>query len=402
MLIGVLGGGQLGMMMAQAGEPLGMKFRFLDPSPESPAASCGEHIIAPYEDKAALAAFARGLDFATWEFENVPCETVRRLADRVTVRPAAALLELAQDRLAEKRVFQEIGLQPARHLPVSSLADLEGAVRELGTPCILKTRRMGYDGKGQFFLREREDVAKAWAELGQGKPGIELILEGFVEYEREVSLIACRGVGAGTSPDRANTHGQTVFYPMSTNVHRGGILRVARVGDGFEVAPELEREARGAVARLLELFGYVGVLTVEFFVVNRFGGGQMLVANEMAPRVHNSGHWTIEGVGRGSGHKGGGASQFENHVRAIAGMPLGSGEMNAPGAAMVNIVGEAPDEEAARAIPGATLHMYGKSPRAGRKLGHLTIVGDRETVDRGVAAATKIAGMREGQSPAIE
>lgn len=395
MLIGVLGGGQLGMMMAEAGAPLGMKFRFLDPSPESPAASCGEHIIANYDDMPALAKFARGLDFATWEFENVPCESVRRLSDRVTVRPACALLELAQDRLAEKRVFQEIGLQPARHLPVSSRIDLEEAVRVLGTPCILKTRRMGYDGKGQFFLREREDVALAWKELGEGRSAPELILEGFVEYEREVSLIACRGMGAGGigsgrsgRSGETGGGGQTVFYPMSTNVHRGGILRVSRVGQGAEIAPELEREARAAVGRLLELFGYVGVLTVEFFVVNRFGGGQMLVANEMAPRVHNSGHWTIEGTN---------ASQFENHCRAVAGMELGSASMVVPAAAMVNIVGEAPDEAAARGIPGATLHMYGKTPRPGRKLGHLTIVGEADAVERGVRVAMQLPGMREGR-----
>lgn len=367
------------MMLAQAGKPLGMRFRFLDPAPDSPAASCGEHVIAPYQDAGALAAFSRGLNFATWEFENVPCEAVRRLADRVPVRPSVGLLELAQDRLLEKRAFAEVGLRTARHLPISSRLDLREALREIGVPSILKTRRMGYDGKGQFFLRAMEDADRAWSELGEGRQEPELILEGFVEFEREVSLIACRGV-RGTAGEK----NAIVFYSMPTNTHRAGILRVSRVGAGAEVPADLEAAARSAMTSLLEAFDYIGVLAIEFFVVNGLSG-RVLVANEMAPRVHNSGHWSIEGCK---------ASQFENHCRAVAGMDLASPSMMAPAAAMVNIVGQEPDAAELKRIPGATVHMYGKAPRAGRKLGHVTIVGEAEEVDEGVRLATRLAGMR--------
>ncbi len=383
MLIGVLGAGQLGMMLAQAGKTLGHSFRFLDPAPDSPASKCGEHIVAPYDDREALTRFARGLDLATWEFENVPCESVRRLADRIPVRPAVALLELAQDRLLEKRLFEEIGLRPAPHAPVSSRLDLEHAARSLGLPCILKTRRMGYDGKGQFVLRRDSDIDRSWNELG---PHGELVLEGFVEFECEVSLIACRGLGSDPSPrDQSQPRGaEIVFYPMPVNVHRDGILRVSRVGEGAELEPELEREAHAAVSKLLDGFGYTGVLTVEFFVVRRGSNGRGLIANEIAPRVHNSGHWSIEGAT---------ASQFENHCRAITGTQLGSPSLKYPAAAMLNIVGEEPDPSLVRSIPGASIHMYGKQPRPGRKLGHITISGSRETVDEGVRRAGRLPGV---------
>lgn len=369
MLIGVLGGGQLGMMIAQAGSPLGHTFRFLDPSADSPARSVGELQIGEYTDLNALKRFSRGLDLVTWEFENVPCSAVQVLSRTTPTYPGVALLEIAQDRLSEKTAFSEIGLAPARHLPISSHADLRDAVREIGVPCILKTRRMGYDGKGQFVIRHRDDVDAAWRELGRSG---QLILEAFVDFEREVSLIACRGKGGGIA-----------FYPMPTNVHRGGILRVSRVGEGAEIEPELEHAARAAMAKLLDGMDYVGVLTFEFFVVKKLDGGRTLVANEMAPRVHNSGHWSIEGSR---------ASQFENHCRAVASIELGPTSLLYPAAAMVNIVGGAPRPEDVSSVPGATLHLYGKEPRDGRKLGHIALVGTRREVESGLARLRGLPG----------
>lgn len=374
MLIGVLGAGQLGMMIAQAGARLGHSFRFLDPFADSPAKIAGDLIVGDFTDTAALRTFAHKLDVVTWEFENVPCSAVQVLSRSVTTRPGIALLEIAQDRLSEKIAFSEIGLAPARHAPVSSRADLRDAAGALGVPCILKTRRMGYDGKGQFLIRAREDVDAAWKELGGAG---DLILESLVDFEREVSLIACRSAsGSANRKDAGNIGGNgIVFYPMPTNVHNGGILRVSRAGEGAEIEPELELAARAAMAKLLDGVNYIGVMTIEFFVVRRADGGRALIANEMAPRVHNSGHWTIEGAR---------TSQFENHCRAIAGMELGSAALTHPAAAMVNIVGEAPDPAKIARVKGATLHMYGKEPREGRKLGHITLAGSREEVDSGL------------------
>ncbi|MBX3381160.1 MAG: 5-(carboxyamino)imidazole ribonucleotide synthase [Phycisphaeraceae bacterium] len=393
MLIGVLGGGQLGMMTAQAGVKLGHTFRFLDSAPDSPARVAGELQVGDFTDTDALRRFARGLGVVTWEFENVPCSAVQVLSRSVTAYPGIALLEIAQDRLSEKTAFREIGLAPARHLPVSSLHDLRDAVSDMGVPCILKTRRMGYDGKGQFLIRSRDDIDTAWKEIGQSQ---ELILEGFVEFEREVSLIACRakggagvgtGLGAGARSagdvERGSGGRGIAFYPMPTNVHRAGILRVSRVGEGAEIEPELEHAARAAVEKLMVGMDYVGVLTVEFFVVKKLDGGRALIANEMAPRVHNSGHWSIEGS-----H----ASQFENHCRAITGMELGSAALVHPAAAMVNIVGAAPRAEDVQRVPGAYLHLYGKEPREGRKLGHITLVGSREQVESGLSSLRGIPG----------
>lgn len=384
MLIGVLGAGQLGMMIAQAGARLGHSFRFLDPVADSPAKVAGDLVVGDFTSTDALKRFAHKLDVVTWEFENVPCSAVQVLSRSVPTRPGIALLEIAQDRLSEKIAFSEIGLAPARHLPVSSRADLRDAVGALGVSCILKTRRMGYDGKGQFLIRAREEVDAAWKELGGAG---DLILEALVDFEREVSLIACRSA-SGSADFKVNRNanhndrgsaraGDIAFYPMPTNVHKGGILRVSRAGEGAEIEPELELAARAAMAKLLDGVNYVGVMTIEFFVVRRADGGRALIANEMAPRVHNSGHWTIEGAR---------TSQFENHCRAIAGMELGSAALTHPAAAMVNIVGEAPDPARIAGVKGATLHMYGKEPREGRKLGHITLVGSRAEVDSGLEA----------------
>ena len=397
MLIGVLGAGQLGMMIAQAGARLGHSFRFLDPVADSPAKIAGDLIVGDFTSTEALKRFAHKLEVVTWEFENVPCSAVQVLSRSVPTRPGIALLEIAQDRLSEKTAFSEIGLAPARHAPVSSRDDLRDAAGALGDLLVVGEDRVALLaaatqlhglvelGRGALdgdrvgvlqreLFRAREDVDAAWKELGGAG---DLILESLVDFEREVSLIACRSAsGSANRKDAGNVGGNgIVFYPMPTNVHNGGILRVSRAGEGAEIEPELELAARAAMAKLLDGVNYVGVMTIEFFVVRRADGGRALIANEMAPRVHNSGHWTIEGAR---------TSQFENHCRAIAGMELGSAALTHPAAAMVNIVGEAPDTAKIARVKGATLHMYGKEPREGRKLGHITLAGSRAEVDSGL------------------
>ncbi len=340
MMIGILGGGQLGRMIALAGVPMGMKFRVLDPAPSPPAIVAAEHILGEYEDHAALADFVAGLDVVTYEFENVPVAAARWLAERVPVYPPPVALEAAQDRLTEKTFFQQLDVPTPKFHAVDSRADLDAAVRAIGLPAVVKTRRFGYDGKGQMALRTTGDVETAWERIG-GRP---LIYEQLVPFDRELSLIAARGVD-----------GQVVYYPLIENVHVEGILRQS-------IAPasdlSLQSLAEDHVRRALLQLEYVGVLAVEFFQV-----GQQLLVNEMAPRVHNSGHWTIEGAA---------TSQFANHVRAISGLPLG--ETRTPcAAAMVNAIGSLPDAEAIMRIPGTSFHDYGKSPRPNRKVGHITV-----------------------------
>lgn len=342
MTIGILGGGQLGYMLALAGYPLGLHFRFLDPSPEAPVGRIAQRVTADYTDEAALEKFASGLELVTYEFENVPVEAANFLAKRVPVYPPPAALEAAQDRLAEKSLFRRLGIATTEFAPVSSPGELDAAVTSLGLPAVLKTCRMGYDGKGQWILRTAEDVAKAKLEL----PRVNLILEKFVPFTRELSVLAVRS--------RA---GETAIYPLVENHHRGGILRLS-----LAPAPRLEagiqRVAERAAHRILESLKYVGVLAIEFF---EHEGN--LLANEMAPRVHNSGHWTIEGAV---------TSQFENHLRAILGLPLGS--TGALGhCAMLNLIGELPESAEVLAVPDAHPHLYGKSSRPGRKLGHVTL-----------------------------
>jgi 5-(carboxyamino)imidazole ribonucleotide synthase len=361
MRVGILGGGQLGRMLALAGFPLGLRFRCFDPTPDACAGQVAELMVGAYDDRAALDRFADGLDVITYEFENVPVEAARYLAERLPVYPPPAALEIAQDRLNEKRFFEGVGVGVPPYRPVSSQAELAQAAAELGLPAVLKTRREGYDGKGQVVLRAPSDVNDAWATLG-GSP---LLLEGFVPFEREVSALGVRG-----------RDGDVRVYPLVENVHRAGILRrsTAPADVPSRVAADAEAVMRAALAAL----DYVGVLAIEFFVVD----GQLL-ANEMAPRVHNSGHWTIEGAV---------TSQFENHVRAVAGLPLG--DPSALGAGrMLNIIGERPDTAALLAIPGAHLHLYGKDPRPGRKLGHLTLCGsDTDALHARFQAARKIVG----------
>ncbi|HLZ92885.1 MAG TPA: 5-(carboxyamino)imidazole ribonucleotide synthase [Candidatus Acidoferrum sp.] len=357
MTIGILGGGQLGYMLALAGYPLGLHFRFLDPSPEAPVGRIATRITAPFTDRSALAKFAAGLELVTYEFENVPVETARFLAERVPVLPPPAALEVAQDRLNEKRLFQQLGIATTEFAAVADGVALAGAIKHIGLPAILKTCRMGYDGKGQWSLRNAEDADRARSELTaanlaakDGKDGAPehagFILERLVPFTRELSILAVRG-----------RTGETAVYPLVENHHRGGILRLS-----LAPAPQLDRAvqqgAEDAARRIFDALNYVGVLAIEFF---EYEG--RLLANEIAPRVHNSGHWTIEGAI---------TSQFENHLRAVVGLPLGS--THAVGCSvMLNLIGDVPNSAEVLTVRDAHLHLYGKSARAGRKLGHVTL-----------------------------
>jgi 5-(carboxyamino)imidazole ribonucleotide synthase len=339
MKIGVLGAGQLGRMLALAGYPLDVDFVFLDPASEACAAPLGEHIHADYSDEAALAELCSRVDLATFEFENVPNAAAEFVAARVPLHPAPRALTAGQDRLSEKALFTSLGIPVPTHAAVDSRADLDRAVAITGLPAVLKTRRMGYDGKGQAVLRSPADLDAAWAAIGS-QP---LILEAFVPFTRELSCLAVRA-----------HDGQMAFYPLVENVHRAGILRTATptVNDPLQAAGE------DYARRVAEHLGYVGVMAFEFFVAN----GQ-LIANEIAPRVHNSGHWTIEGAE---------TSQFENHLRAIAGLPLGSTALRGA-SVMVNYIGLAPALELAAALEGVHTHLYGKTPKPQRKIGHATV-----------------------------
>jgi 5-(carboxyamino)imidazole ribonucleotide synthase len=311
-----MGGGQLGRMLALAGIPLGLSFRFLDPSPDAPAGEVGELLVGEYDDTELLDRLADGAAVVTYEFENVPVAS----AERVGAIPAAAALEASQDRLVEKQLFRRLGI------PTAKIDD------EVETfPAILKTRRLGYDGKGQRLVETRPEP-----DSGQ-------ILEERIRFERELSLLAVRGLD-----------GDTRFWPLVENVHEGGILRTSRA----PAAAAPQAEAEGYATRLLDELSYVGVLALELF-----DAGGRLLANEFAPRVHNTGHWTIEGAA---------TSQFENHLRAVLGLPLGSTDSRR--SVMVNLVGRVPSSEDALRVEGAHLHLYGKEPRLGRKLGHVTLV----------------------------
>ncbi|BBL58561.1 5-(carboxyamino)imidazole ribonucleotide synthase [Methylomonas koyamae] len=348
MKVGILGGGQLARMIALAGYPLGLKFIVLDPDANAGAAGLSEHLLGAYDDPALLAELAEKADVVTYEFENVPAHVAEFLSSHTLVYPPAGALAVAQDRLLEKNFFRELGIGTAPFAAVDSLADLENAMADIGYPAILKSRRMGYDGKGQAVLRSAADLAAAWDSM----QGAAAIVEGFVDFQREVSIIAAR------SPS-----GEIAYYPLSENRHRGGILRIAECCDK-DPAQSL---AEDYVRRLLEKLDYVGVVALELF-----DAGGTLLANEFAPRVHNSGHWTIEGSE---------TSQFENHLRAILNLPLGS---TAPRgyAAMVNFIGGLADDAQLLNIANAHLHLYDKVPRKGRKVAHATIRTDSEAAYR--------------------
>ncbi|MCS7190185.1 MAG: 5-(carboxyamino)imidazole ribonucleotide synthase [Fimbriimonadales bacterium] len=338
MKIGILGGGQLGRMLALAGYPLGIRSELYDPSADACAGQVAPLLSAPYDDLDALARFATGKTCITYEFENVPLATAQFLAERVPVRPTPRALELFQDRLLEKQFLNAVGIPTPAFAPIDPHQP-EAALAQVGLPCVVKTRRFGYDGKGQGVAHTRE-AFHALVQQFQPQP---LIAEAFVPFDREVSAIGVRSLT-----------GELAVYPLVENHHRGGILRLSLVDAESPVETAY-------VARLMEALDYVGVLALEMFQV-----GTQLLANEVAPRVHNSGHWTIEGAE---------TSQFENHLRAILGLPLGS---VAPRGycAMVNLIGELPPIEAVLRIPNAHLHLYGKEPRPGRKLGHITLRAD--------------------------
>lgn len=339
MKIGIIGGGQLGRMLALAGTPLGQQFAFLDPATDACAAALGEHLCAEYDDREQLKRIADSADVVTFEFESVPAETVAFLEQYVPVYPNAESLRIARDRWFEKSMFRELGIPTPEFADVLSQSDLDAAVQQIGLPAVLKTRTLGYDGKGQKVLRQPEDARDAFAELGS----VPCILEGFVPFTGEVSLIAVRGRDADTR-----------FYPLVHNTHEEGILRLSIASSEHP----LQTQAENYAGRVLDKLNYVGVLAFEFFEVDG-----ALKANEIAPRVHNSGHWTIEGAE---------CSQFENHLRAIAGLPLGS-TAKVGESAMLNFIGEVPPINQLTAIADCHPHHYGKAFKPGRKVGHATL-----------------------------
>ena len=341
MRIGIIGAGQLGQMLGFAARDLGVECRFVDPSDSPPAADCGEVIQRPFDDADALAELASTCDIVTYEFENVPVEALHRIEGKVPVYPPATALYHAQDRLDEKRLFDQLDIPLAEYRTVDSREDLEDATEALGLPVVIKSRRLGYDGKGQFIVRKLSDIDAAWKTLG-GQP---LVAEQWVNFDFEVSSIGAR-----------NADGDIVIYPLTRNVHEDGILRTSRSPID---AQALAERAETYVRRLLGHLDYVGVMALELFVLD-----DDLFANEFAPRVHNSGHWTIEGAV---------TSQFENHLRAVMNQPLGS-TASVGHAGMINLIGDIPD--AIRSMKSGVLHDYGKEPRPGRKLGHFTVTSD--------------------------
>ena len=346
--VGILGAGQLGRMLALSGYPLGLSFRFLEVASEAPAGEVASVVHGDWHDPAVLGRFAHGLDVISYEFENLPEASVRQLASLCPLFPPPSVLAVSQDRVQEKRLFSQLAIPTTAFFPVDTEAELIAAQAQLGFPFLLKTRRFGYDGKGQCVVRTPEEMRAAWQVLG-GQP---LLAELFVDFDREVSLIAVR-----------SRSGETAFYPLVENVHEHGILRRSHVSVNADLS--LEVAAHAYARALLDHLNYVGVLTIEFFQC-----GDALIANEIAPRVHNSGHWTIEGAQ---------TSQFENHLRAILGLPLGATAARGD-AIMWNLIGELPDVSAILSIPGVHLHLYGKTPKAGRKLGHVTVCERDPTV----------------------
>ena len=341
MTVGVLGAGQLGRMLALAGYPLGLDFLFLDREPGTPSHQVAPSLFGSFTDPALLDEIASRSEVVTFDWENVPAEALERLAQRTRIAPPPLALATAQDRLLEKELFARLKVPTNRNRAVDSLADLRRAAAEIGLPGVLKTRRLGYDGKGQQVIRSDKDIESAWQALGNSP----LLYEAMVPFDYEVSAIGVR-----------SRSGEFRMYPLNRNLHQGGILRLTRAP---WKSAALEAAARRTLKRVMEHFDYVGVLAIEFFVQR----GRLL-ANEMAPRVHNSGHWTIEGAI---------TSQFENHLRAICDMPLGDTAARGH-SGMLNLIGAMPQREWLLGQAGLHLHDYGKSPRPGRKLGHVTFV----------------------------
>lgn len=336
-------------MIALAGYPLGFRFRCYDTSPEAVAGHVMPLTVGSFEDLDSLGAFAEDCDLLTYEFENVPQWAAEFLAMQKDLYPSPLALAMSQDRVEEKTFFQSMGVPTAPFMAVNSLEELDTAIKSLGLPAVLKTCRLGYDGKGQAVIRTVADVEQAWNKL----QGVPLVLEGFVEFDRELSILAIR-----------STTGETAFYPLVQNAHRDGILHTT-LAPAPQLAKSLQQLAQDYALQTLEALEYVGVLAIEFFQK-----GDTLIVNEMAPRVHNSGHWSVEGAA---------TSQFENHVRAITGLPLGSTEIPKP-VGMLNLVGSVPDRATVLSKDAQSrqvhLHLYGKTPMPGRKLGHVTVIGE--------------------------
>ena len=347
--VGILGGGQLARMMALAGARLGLRFRIVDTVKDACASQVAPLTCADYNDFDAMTSFSDGIDVATFDFENVPADTAMFLAARVPVFPNPQALAAAQDRLEEKQLFQKLGMATPAFETVDTREDLDAATTKVGFPCILKTRRLGYDGKGQIRLKSKDDLNAAWAKLGD----VPLILESMVPFEREISVIAVRG-----------RQGEFATYPLTQNFHQHSILSAS-----LAPAPNIGAMQEVAVSyakKLADELDYVGVFALELFVHQ----GRLL-ANEMAPRVHNSGHWTIEGAV---------TSQFENHLRAVLGLPLGSPAATQKAAVMLNWIDEVPQALPVLSEPLGHWHDYGKTPRPGRKVGHATVVGEAANV----------------------
>jgi 5-(carboxyamino)imidazole ribonucleotide synthase len=364
--IGVLGGGQLGRMLGLAGIPFGFGFVFLDPSADACASVTGELLQAGFSDDEAARQLAQEVDVATFDFENVPESTARALEEICPLFPGSNALAAGQDRLEEKNLLSRLGITVAPYHPVSSRTDLLEALDIIGYPAVLKTLRLGYDGKGQAVLRDPEDLERAWQRLGDSP----LVLEAFVPFDAECSLVAVRG-----------RDGQTRFWPLTQNVHNDGILALSLPGV-FDSA--LQAQAEEKMGLLMDELDYTGVLTIEFFLRD----GELL-ANEFAPRVHNSGHWTIDGSP---------CSQFEAHVRAITAMPPGDTRMSAH-SLMFNWIGRMPDRDRAMSVPGVHWHDYGKEPRPGRKIGHATLTA--ATADELKKNASKVADIAGGDFPRL-
>lgn len=357
--IGILGGGQLGRMLALSAHNLGVRTRCFDQAPDAVASHVTDLHIDSFDAPERLDGFLDGLSAVTYEFENVPVALAARINERVPCYPPPGALESAQDRVTEKTLFRSLGIPTAGFAPIDSLDQLRVAAENMGLPAVLKTRRMGYDGKGQYVLRDEPDIAKAWSELGEKtvcgdsmKPA-NLVLEQFVPFTRELSVIAVRSIG-----------GEVRTWPLIENTHKAGILRTS-IAPAPNAPAAIAEQATTAIRAVMDRLGYVGVLAIEFFQL-----GDTLIANEMAPRVHNSGHWTQDGSI---------TSQFENHVRAVTGLPLGDCGMRDPAphacGAMLNIIGTMPDRSRllSAAAGRARLHDYGKYPRPGRKLGHVNV-----------------------------
>ena len=358
MMVGILGGGQLARMLALAGHPLGLRCLVLDPAPDACAAAVAKHLAGDFTAPGLLEHFAERADVVTYEFENVPAPSVHYLNSRVAVYPPPAALDVARDRLREKQLFQQLNIATPAFTAVHTVDELTQAVQTMTLPAVLKTRTLGYDGKGQAVIRQPDEAASAWSRLG----GVPAILESFVPFERELSIVAAR-----------SRNGKTVYYPVTENTHRDGILHlsISRPHDAMQT------RAEEYIRRIMDALNYVGVLTLELFQ-----SGDQLIANEIAPRVHNSGHWTIEGA-----H----TSQFENHLRAIFDWPLGDTSPRGY-SAMVNFVGSIPQAAEVLAVSCAHHHDYGKRPQPGRKLGHATLCLDSEqALQKAIAPLEKLA-----------